>query len=241
VAEGRLRSAFAGAEYDTRNEARDPSAGWLLRGELELGLDGSLERPIAVDFEQEEVLSALPADERFAAAVLDVRRYARFTPYSFLAVRLLAMGSIDGGPLPTQRQHALGGEGSLPGYDRFEFDCGARNERLIAEGTPRFPWYGCDRLALVQLEYQAGFPFARRLTERIGLRTGHAVRWVAFFDAGRAWTEPAARGVRQGGQNDFAADAGLGIRFGAVGVYWAFPLSGNADGVNFLVRLGRRF
>ncbi len=241
IDEGRLHSAFAAGVYDTRNESRDPSAGWLIRGELEVGLGGSLARPVAADFEQEDVLPARPAEESFSAALLDIRRYARFTPYSFLAVRLLAAGSLDGGRLPAQRQHALGGEGSLPGYDRFEFDCGARREQIIARGSAYHPFYGCDRMALVQLEYQAGFPFARRLTERLGLHTGHAVRWVAFFDAGRAWTEPESRDGRRGGQSDFAADAGVGVRLGGVGLYWAFPVSAGADGVNFFVRLGRRF
>jgi outer membrane protein assembly factor BamA len=109
-------------------------------------------------------------------------------------------------------------------------------------GRDAHPYYGCDRIALVQMEYQANFPFARRLAEGVGLSAavGSLVRWVAFFDAGRAWTEPGSADGRPGGNDDFSADAGLGLRVGPLGVYWAAPLSGRGQGFNFFVRLGPR-
>jgi outer membrane translocation and assembly module TamA len=66
------------------------------------------------------------------------------------------------------------------------------------------------------------------------------VRWAAFFDAGRAWNELDALDGRGGGESDFSADAGLGIRIGELGFYWAYPLSGSGKGLNFFVRIGRR-
>jgi hypothetical protein len=234
VAEGTLRSVALKLSYDTRNEPHEPTWGWLIRAGIEQGVGGDLALPLAV-----------PGDDAartgFTAASLDVRRYARLSPYARLAVRLHAAGSVDGSALPPQRQHALGGEGSLPAFPLLGFDCAARAAVTPVPGDSVFPYYGCDRMALVQLEYQAGFPFALRLGELIGLRSfTNAVRWAAFFNAGRAWTEADARDGRGAGRDDFSADAGLGIRVGALGVYWAVPLSGSDRGINFFVRIGPR-
>jgi hypothetical protein len=184
---------------------------------------------------------AATARTGFTTAHLDLRRYSRISPYSLLGFRVVAAGSVDGKALPPQRQHTLGGEGTLPAFGLLRFDCGARH--LEPEETAaRYPYYGCDRLALVQLEYQASFPLARRLGDRIGLSANftNSVRWVAFFDAGRAWTEPDARAGRGGGNDEFSADAGIGIRIGGIGAYWAVPLSGAERPLNFFVRVGPR-
>jgi hypothetical protein len=236
IAEGTLRSVGVSTHYDTRNEDRDPSAGWRIRAELERGLgSGSATRAASPG-----IAPGAPGD--FLAAHVDLRRYARLTPYSRLAVRVLGAGSLDARPLPPQRQHVLGGEGSLPGYRLLEFDCGARETTVTLRGESFHPYYGCDRLALVQLEYQANFPFARRLAESagVGSAVGSLVRWVAFFDAGRAWTDAAALGDRLHGSADFSADAGLGLRVGPVGLYLATPLSGRGQGANVFLRLGPR-
>jgi hypothetical protein len=240
IAEGALRSIAASALYDTRNEDRDPSAGWLVALRLEQGLGGGLVNPAALDPTGGSV--GRPARSGFLTTQVDVRRYARLSPYSRLSVRAVAAGSLDARPLPPQRQHALGGEGNLPGYRLLEFDCGARRNTVQLRGRDAHPYYGCDRIALVQMEYQANFPFARRLAEGVGLSAavGSLVRWVAFFDAGRAWTEPGSADGRPGGNDDFSADAGLGLRVGPLGVYWAAPLSGRGQGFNFFVRLDPR-
>jgi hypothetical protein len=238
VAEGMIRSVAAILRHDTRNESIDPATGWDVRLELERGLGGGLE---TAELALGTSATTQPR-ERFTAATIDVRRYVRFTPYSRMGIRVFAAGSVDGTELPPQRQHVLGGEASLPGYRMFEFDCAARREILDTERGPFFPYYGCDRVVLVQMEYQAGFPFARRLGEaiRIGIDLGQQVRWAAFFDAGRAWNELDALDGRGGGESDFSADAGLGIRIGELGFYWAYPLSGSGKGLNFFVRIGRR-
>jgi hypothetical protein len=242
IAEGDLRSISAGATYDTRNEHRDPSAGWLVRVELEQGLGGSLENQAVASAPAPQDGVPIEARTRFFTTHLDVRRYARLSPYARLGVRILGTGSLDGRALPAQRQRTLGGEGSLPGYRLFEFDCGARTQLVDLRGREFYPYYGCDRVALMQVEYQANFPFARRLAEAAGLSAsvGHLVRWVAFFDAGRAWTEAAAREGRLGGDDDFSADAGLGVRVGPLGIYGAVPLSGRGHGFNVFLRIGPR-
>jgi hypothetical protein len=237
VAEGALRSIVASVRYDTRNEQRDPSAGWLIDAALERGLGGGITIPLAAA-PGEDVADARSG---FLTSRIDVRRYARLAPYSRLALRVVALGSLDARALPPQRQHALGGEGSLPGFGLFAFACGARAAAVQRGAQPFYPYYGCDRLALIQLEYQAAFPFGRRLGQRAGLGSlAHLARWVAFFDAGRAWIEPAARRGRPGGNDDFSVDAGLGIRFGPLGAYWAVPFSGRAEKVNFFIRVEPR-
>lgn len=240
IADGVLRSALLGGVWDTRNEERDPSAGWLVRAELEQGLGGGLENRGLTDPDSPEPPPF--ARTGYRTAEVDIRRYARLSPYARLGVRVFGSGSLDVRALPPQRQHSLGGEGSLPGYRAFEFDCGARMSTIDLNGQSYHPYYGCDQVVLVQLEYQAGFPFARRITETIGVASsvGQLVRWVAFFDAGRAWIEPDARNGRLGGNDDFSADAGLGLRVGPLGLYFAVPLSGRGQGINFFVRLGPR-
>jgi hypothetical protein len=241
VGEGSLRSIAATYEWDTRNDDVDPSAGWLIRAHLEQGLGGTLvQPPFAPSQEEDAPVDGTPVRERFTLAELDVRRYARLSPYARVAARLLVTGSADGTPLPPQRQRTLGGEGSLPAFPLFAFDCGARRNAVFRDGNTFFPFYGCDRAALAQLEYQASFPFGRRISRAFGVSTDlGAVRWVAFVDAGRAWTEAAARNGRA--DEEFAANAGLGLRVGQFGAYWAVPLTDGAGGVNFFIRIGRRF
>jgi hypothetical protein len=234
VAEGYLRSLSTDATYDSRNSTSDPSHGWWLRASLERGLGGSLR--VYLDS------VALPADRRFWNGTLDLRRYARTGRSSRLAVRALATGSLDGAALPAQRQHVLGGEGSLPGFALNRFDCGAQNQSIVRGGITHQLYYGCDRAALVQLEYQTDFKFLRGLrntaVDQLGLL--QQVRFALFFDAGRAWNEAEAQDGRGGGNDDFAADAGFGVRLGPVGLYWAVPLSGRGEPMNFFVRLGPR-
>ncbi len=243
VAEGRLRSIVARIGYDTRNEGVDPTTGWLIRAEFERGLGGTLSRG---DLYPGCTTPACEAhrpgavETEFAAGFLDLRRYARVSPASRLALRVVAGTSLNDRPLPPQRQRVLGGEGSLPGYGRLEFDCGARNAAPLPDGL--LPYYGCDRLALVQLEYRTAFPFGRGWGRKLGwdIDLGETPGWTVFFDAGRAWTERVARDGRDEGQDDFAADVGAGLRLGRIGIYWAVPLSGRDDRINFFVRIGSR-
>src|SRR5690606_30736585 len=124
VAEGDLTSIAAQVTYDTRNEALEPSAGWYIAAELESGIGGALVSRVSVDsMTGQPVLDRRAADHRFHTALLDVRRYARTGPGSRLSIRALVAGSLDGGPLPPPRPHALGGGGSLPAYPPFPLAC----------------------------------------------------------------------------------------------------------------------
>jgi hypothetical protein len=255
IAEGKLRSLTGRFVYDTRNEVADPAAGWLIAAQVEQGLSGRLRRPSAV-MVGGDTMPATPAREQFTHAAVDLRRYVRLGPGSRMAFRAFAAGSPNGLALPAQRQHSLGGEGSLPGYPTFAFDCNARNTEWTAGDQAVYPNYGCSRVALVQLEYQSAFPFLARQFGALGrsFDLEHLLRWVVFFDAGRAWNEPEAldgQGLGPGlpggpppftglGARDFAADAGFGVRLGPIGIYWAVPLSSAGQGINFFIRLGPR-
>lgn len=63
---------------------------------------------------------------------------------------------------------------------------------------------------------------------------------MVFFDWGRAWAEGDWVGL---GRTDSPTlyDAGVGIRLGGLGIYWARPFGDDADGSNVTVRLGQRF
>jgi hypothetical protein len=174
VAEGRLKSLALHGAWDTRSRADDPSTGWYVQAGVERALSSGLSRPEAVYPAQpgSPTLFVVPAEGfgRFVAGTLDVRRYNRISPSSRLNLRVFVGGSLDGSPLPPQRQHALGGEGSLPGYELFSLDCGARmlhvrrpedveGQTLAAPAPAYFPSYGCDRFALFQAEYRGKLRF----------------------------------------------------------------------------------
>jgi hypothetical protein len=170
-------------------------------------------------------------------------------------VRAAATGNLSDGALPPQLQTALGGEGSLPGHARFAVDCGARAVLHVAEARsndgagvmPVFPAYGCDRTVLFQAEFQGNFPISwnplpdewegSELANVLDLRPV----WSVFFDAGQGW----ARGSFGNGfvreDSPTRADFGVGVFVGPLGLYWAFPVNHRDRGVNFFVRLERRF
>lgn len=230
VAEGELRTVRGWFSWDTRNDHEDPSTGWLVEVEAEQGLEGSLEIQ----------LPATGVGAEYTSVRLDARRYLRVGPRTRIALRGVFDGSPDDGALPPQRQHALGGEGNLPGYDRFRFDCGARSGAPDIEGY--FPYYGCDRMVVLQAELRfavlPGFSLGRQLGLDFDLLTTPEL--VLFGDAGRAWIEPESVGYRtELGPDDLRYDAGVGLRLGRLGFYIAAPLE-DGGGANFFVRLGPR-
>ena len=261
VGEGRLNSVALRGEYAPRGQTRDPATGWFLRGEIERGLDVDLVRPAyVVAIPGLDAVGPPESYDGFTHGIVDVRRYNRVSPESRLNFRLIAGGSLDGSVLPPQRQHALGGEGSLPGYDLFSRDCGARSVQVYqAEDLPAtpvlapfdapayVPAYGCDRFALFQAEYRGKFGL-RFGGDRWGddddedgrnwdnwiPRWDSALDWVAFLDAGRGW----GAGARP--DEPLAVDLGFGVLIERLGIYAAVPLSGGG-GLNLFLRLGPRF
>lgn len=266
AAQGRLSSLVLNGKIDTRSSADDPSSGWFVSGEVEQGLGSSLVQPDWLPVSAGDVpappVPAVLAGSRygaFTAGTIDVRRYNRIGPWSRLNFRLTAGGSMDGSPLPPQRQHALGGEGSLPGFSLFSVDCGARrfqvrraDETASAEGGTIAPPsyflnYGCDRFALFQAEYRGDLSLHLRWNGddedageaeswprslRHGLNTDFG--WVLFADAGQGW----ALGDRLV-DTKTAVDVGAGVLLGRLGVYGAVPVS-TGGSFNLFIRLSPR-
>lgn len=247
VAEGTQQLLDARLVFDTRNDTDHPTDGWLVRATGRFGIGDD---PVVPGF------GASPegplgdpgvADGGFSAGSFDVRRYARVDPWSHLSFRAFVAGSLDGDELPPQYQHALGGEGSLPGLSLFELDCGARSSTVFApreDDAEAYPWYGCDRVALFQVEYRKAFSWDLELGPdedewqdwswypRIDLSPAFSI----FVEGGRGWSASPTRPDTPRG-----SDAGLGLHLGDISFYWAYPLEGGNERVNFFVRLSRRF
>lgn len=250
VAEGPLRALTATAVLDTRSEEWDPSSGWYVRAELEHTLASDLIRP-----EYSAGGPVIP-DNRFGEytrGLLDLRRYNRISPSQRLNLRIAAGGSLSVFPLPPQRQHALGGAGSLPGYGVLALDCGARSFAGTRSGgrTRFYDGYGCDRFTLFQAEYRGDLSFPMNLggarsaadaeegVEESQVRLVDADwGWVLFVDAGAGWTS-----LENHHDEPAAVDVGVGLLLGDLGIYVATPVRDVYDrgGVNFFIRLAPRF
>jgi hypothetical protein len=251
VAEGIIRTLGGSVEVDRRDRRDDPGDGWLARASAERAVGGSLVVPglEAMEFSV-PVSPPRPVDTDFTTAFVDVRRYSAVGDRSGLNMRAVAGGSVGGGALPPQYQHALGGPGTLPGYALFHAECGARTVLGRHEAETYISGYGCDSFALGQVEYRGGLSLDFRVRERPrkgfhDWRHGFDVEarpaWALFVNAGRGWaydrgSDPAT--VDTG----VLVDAGVGVLLGKLGVYAAVPLSGDADrSPRFFLRWGPRF
>lgn len=247
VAEGTQELLDARVVVDTRNDEEHPTDGWFVRATGLFGIGDDPAVPGVAATPEGPVAGATPLDGRFATGSLDVRRYARVDPWSHLAFRTFVAGSLSDETLPPQYQHALGGEGTLPGLSLFELDCGARASTVFVDrefDPAAYPYYGCDRVALFQAEFRKAFSWDLELGPdddeweewswypRIDLSPAFSV----FVQGGQGWSADQGRPDTARG-----ADAGLGLHLGDLSFYWAYPLEGGDERVNFFMRLSRRF
>ena len=260
VAEGELRSVTGSLELDLRDDRDDPLEGWYARVAIERAVGGDLVRPglpwLLPSGGSSNVLDGnrLPALEvatDFTTGHLDLRRYTRVGWHSQLNARVVAGGSVTGDPVPPQFQHALGGPGTLPGFDTFYGDCGARSVVGRHDGARFFPSYGCDRFVLGQVEYRGdlslGFGFGDPDYEDEDdwdwwdeVEVDFSPTWVVFFDAARGWAFEDGLGPDR--DTGTLYDVGLGFLFGELGIYAALPLNDEVEQEpRFLIRLDRRF
>ncbi len=261
VGEGRLRSVSGELVVDGRNDTSDPTDGWYLRARGTLGVGGSLTLPeyrAPASEPATVVAEARNLGHDFNFGFLDLRRYTRLGPNSDLRLRGILAGSMDGDPLPPQFQHALGGEGSLPGYSLMSVDCGARSRvytvfRSGSDGQTRLPTfggYGCDKIALFQAEYRGRLAWNLNFGPRNEWDdkwdwypiVDFSPSWSVFFDAGRGWSlsGPGDPGFLGSGTRTLM-DTGVGLSLGELGFYWAWPLNGSDRAVNFFLRIDHRF
>lgn len=259
VAEGDVRFLEGSLTVDTRNDREDATDGWFLQARARQGLGGDLIQPEhrASPLEQASLMEPRDYDTEFTTGFLDVRSYNRVGPRSSLSLRGLVGGALRDSRLPPQYQHALGGEGSLPGYRPFYGDCGARETRRGYDVTredvtvrdPVYTSYGCDQFALFQAELRGSFFFdlggddwdenGQEWEDWDWYPTIEwSPAWSAFFNAGRGWTGEGP------GDTATLADVGVGLFLGDLGLYWAYPLNKDDNGdrkINFFIRLSRRF
>jgi hypothetical protein len=247
--DGRLWLGEVKLRVDTRNNARDPWTGWLIDASLEtggtnrltLGPTSPIVRPGASSVSR-------TVYTRFLA---DLTRYNRVSPQTQLNLRLVFGAGIAGDPLPLERRFALGGAGTLPGYDfRRPFsgpDVLSCNEGAVIPGTPA----QCDRMLLGQVEYRHDLRVrlfghhdddgARRY------RVDRDLALVMFADGGRGWvTGPRSGELRYPtssfpGLDSFKYDAGGGVDLHWLGVYVAKSLTDWSNPANLVVRLRHRF
>ena len=253
VGEGDIAALLGEVNYDSRNSTWNPSTGFFARASLEKAFDVDLRQPDMVEGFSANDLVPVPGAEfgRFLHGLVDFRSYNRIDPQSRLNLRVVAGGSLAGEALPPQRQHALGGEGSLPGYSLFSSDCGARGRlvrRADAPGNENayYPNYGCDAFALLQAEFRGKLSFRFRwdvgpwrdddeTSDRVwDFGWDMAPDWALFVDAGRGWAFD--------GRPDDATrvNVGAGVLLERIGLYFAVPVNGGT-GANVFLRLGPRF
>jgi hypothetical protein len=250
--EGRFRLTSARVAYDTRTDVDDPSSGWHVVADVEHGRSAAVRlaatpvevRPPATD----------PVEVKYTRAFLDARRYNRVSPDGQLNLRLVAGGWLAGDELPIQRRFALGGAGSLPGYD---FRRPPSRDVLLCGGAPVAGRPGlCERMVVAQIEYRGSLAF--RFSSEGGfdeeedkrwwrLNYSRKGEWVVFFDAGRGWLVGPRSGDLQyprGGippLSTFRTDVGAGLDFELIGFFVAKSVSDAKIPANFFVRLRHRF
>lgn len=161
-----------GVRYDSRDNKLSPAAGFC--GEVMTDLSSE----------------AFGAEDSFAKAALDLRRF--FSPFGgqVLALRLLTKGSTRATPF--YEQPGLGGADSMRGYERGRF---VGHHSLLLNAEYRVELFNLGR--------------ERASSKRQGNIFGPLkVAGVVFFDLGRTWTYEEKKRFRH-----LKNDRGIGLRF----------------------------
>jgi Omp85 superfamily domain len=255
ITDGRYRSVVLSFRLDTRNDRGEPSTGWWVSGEYDLGwgrdITGQLAPVYCGSFAGPCAPPALTGGTLdFRRVAFDVRRYLRLSPTGRLNLRLAGGGWVGGDPLPLQQRLSLGYPDPLPGYGFRQFAC----DPGALAGSPAL----CDRALVAQAEFRThlGLDFGPKWASDWGNGADQYEPFhvsgpdlVVFADAGSAWA--VSRGGLTGPDvippdrlptlGSYRTDIGLGLDFGPLGFYLAKPLNQADRTVTFTVRMGRRF
>lgn len=242
--EGRFHLAGLALRVDTRNDPKNPWAGWYVQADYERGT-GELTRLGA----RSDPAEMTPGRLTWQRGFVDARRYNRIAPSAQLNMRLVLGGALDGRPLPLNRRFSVGGPGTLPGYDfrRDAMETLSCSRGALSAGRPA----ECERIALAQLEYQSDLELS--VGGRWGrgddalLRRRYTGSWIVFADAGRGWLVGAREGEAQyptgsaPSLGTFRTDLGTGFQFNTVGLFIAKSVSDADEPPNVYLRVRRRF
>lgn len=230
---------------DTRNDADDPTSGWLARASVDLGSSRDVTPQAALPA---DVRRPIPTDGSYAYSKLwiDLRRYTRLSGAGRVDLRMLAGGWLGGDPLPLQQRLSLGGGDPLPGYP-FRFS--ACNRDIVAPALADARVAACDRVLLFQGEYRGHVSLRWAYPQSGESTTGLLFRLVGpdvvvFGDAGQAWLVGNGPGRIPSGRlpdvGSWIADLGLGVDWGGFGVYAAKAVTAGQP-IRFVLRLDHRF
>lgn len=249
VADGWQSVLTGGVHVDTRPDDPDgPFNGWWVRAEVTQGVWGDWAFLAATDTDGNPIARMGTPATDLTMGRLDARRYNTLFNLG-IDFRVLLTGSLTNAALPAQWQHAPGGAGTLPGYDLFAIDCGARGSTLVPDrpliSVPFYPHYGCDRVARAQaavsgyLGFRIGRQSRNQFWETGGMDLELVPQWTLFVNAARGWA--ADDPVFPRTDSETLYDVGGGILMGDVGVFAAYPLTGTDQDIQIVVRLERRF
>lgn len=248
---GRFHLGVLRANIDTRNDGNNPSTGWLILAEYERGTgrltDVGPTSPLA--------RPTVSPQATYGRGFVDLRRYNRLSPTTWVNARLVLGGWLNGDDLPLERRVSVGGIGTVPGLDFRKYEPGTVDVSQCSDGGQPPPGNPaqCERVALAQLEYRnelhsSLFDFlnARPIRLRgVGFTVQPTV--VAFVDAGRGWLVGQPSGTLVYSSNSFPrfgtfrTDVGLGLDLGLIGVYVAKAVSSPEEPANVFLRVHRRF
>lgn len=248
---GRFHLGVLRANVDTRNDRNNPSTGWLILAEYERGTgrltDVGPTSPLARPTVSPQVT--------YGRALVDLRRYNRLSPTTWVNARLVLGGWLNGDDLPLERRLSVGGIGTVPGLDFRKYEPGTVDVSQCSDGGQPPPGNPaqCERVALAQLEYRSelhsslfDFLNARPIRLRgVGFTVQPTV--VAFVDAGRGWLVGQPSGMLVYSSTSFPrfgtfrTDVGLGLDLGLIGVYVAKAVSRPEEPANVFLRVHRRF
>jgi outer membrane protein assembly factor BamA len=248
---GRFHLAVARANIDTRNDEINPSTGWLILAEYEHGSGRVTDAGAASLLAR----PAPPSRLNYSRMLVDLRRYNRLSPTSWINGRLVLGGWLQGDQLPLERRFSVGGLGTIPGFDFRKFQPGTVDVSQCSDGAapPAGNPAQCERVALAQLEYRnelhsSFFDFLNARPIRLrGIGFTVQPTAVAFVDAGRGWLVGPPSGTLQYSSRSFPrfgtfrTDVGLGLDLGIFGVYVAKAVSNSKEPANVFLRVHRRF
>jgi hypothetical protein len=248
---GLFHVAALRAHVDTRNDEVNPSTGWLISAEYERGSGRISDVAPASPLARSVVVPAVT----YGRAMIDLRRYNRLSPTTWINGRLVLGGWVNGDDLPLERRFSVGGIGTVPGFDFRKYEPGIVDVSQCSDAgsPPAGNPAQCERVALAQLEYRnelhsSMFDFLNARPIRLrGIGFTVQPTAVAFVDAGRGWLVGQPSGTLQYSSRSlprfgtFRTDVGLGLDLGIFGVYVAKAVSDSKEPANVFLRVHRLF